>query len=181
MLLLTFTVAGDRYAIRATLIEQVLPPLPLRHIPGADPAIAGILDHQGTAVPVVDLTMLYDGNPSPRKLSTRILIVGFIKSEKRHRLGLLVTEATDTLSVDPSQLQNPNVAGGAAMGLGSVLIHDGEWLQLVQPEQLFPESLNAALFPEPAGAPEPSQLSEPAQTSTPELLSKPELPSKSAP
>lgn len=150
MLLLTFTVAGDRYAIRATLIEQVLPPLPLRHIPGADPAIAGILDHKGAAVPVVDLTMLYVGKPSPRKLSTRILIVGFHKNATHQRLGLLVTEATDTLSVDVAHLQSANVASGSQMGLGSVLIHEGEWLQLVQPEQLFPESLSAALYPEVA-------------------------------
>ena len=148
MLLLTFTVAGDRYAIRATLIEQVLPPLPLRHIPGTDPAIAGILDHKGAAVPVVDLTMLYVGKPGPRKLSTRILVVGFHKNDTHQRLGLLVTEATDTLSVDVAQLQSANVASGSQMGLGSVLVHEGEWLQLVQPEQLFPESLSAALYPE---------------------------------
>ncbi len=150
MLLLTFTVAGDRYAISATLIEQVLPPLPVRRIPGADPAIAGILDHRGAAVPVVDLTMLYTGSPSPRKLSTRILIVGFNKNNKLYRLGLLVTEATDTLSVEDTQLQNSNVASGSKMGLGSVLIHEGEWLQLVQPEHLLPESLNAVLFAEVA-------------------------------
>ena len=148
MLLLTFTVAGDLYAIEATLVEKVLPPVTLRRIPGADVAVAGILDYLGKALPVVDLVALYTGQACLRKLSTRILIVKYRKPAASHLLGLLVAEATDTINVDSTSLQSANVASGPHMGLGSVLVHNGRWVQLVQPENLFPESLDSALFAE---------------------------------
>lgn len=148
MLLLTFTVAGDLYAIEATTVEKVLPPVTLRKIPGADVAVAGILDYMGKALPVVDLAALYTGQPCLRKLSSRILIVKYRKSAASHLLGLLVAEATDTINVDSSSLQSANVASRPDMGLGSVLVHNGRWVQLVQVENLFPESLDSALFPE---------------------------------
>ena len=151
MLLLTFTVAGDLYAIEATTVEKVLPPVTLRKIPGADVAVAGILDYMGKALPVVDLTALYTGQPCLRKLSSRILIVKYRKSAASHLLGLLgllVAEATDTINVDSSSLQSANVASRPDMGLGSVLVHNGRWVQLVQAENLFPASLDSALFPE---------------------------------
>ena len=150
MLLLTFTVAGDLYAIEGKLVEKVLPPVILRRIPGADVAVAGILDFMGKALPVVDLAALYTGEPCVRKLSSRILIVKYMKSSASHLLGLLVSEATDTINVDASSLQSPNVASSPQMGLGSVLMHNGRWVQLVQPANLFPESLDSALFPESA-------------------------------
>jgi chemotaxis-related protein WspB len=148
MLLLTFTVAGDLYAIEATTVEKVLPPVTLRKIPGADVAVAGILDYMGKALPVVDLAALYTGQPCLRKLSSRILIVKYRKLAASHLLGLLVAEATDTINVDSSSLQSANVASRPDMGLGSVLVHNGRWVQLVQAENLFPESLDSALFPE---------------------------------
>lgn len=148
MLLLTFTVAGDLYAIEATTVEKVLSPVTLRKIPGADVAVAGILDYMGKALPVVDLAALYTGQPCLRKLSSRILIVKYRKLAASHLLGLLVAEATDTINVDSSSLQSANVASRPDMGLGSVLVHNGRWVQLVQAENLFPVSLDSALFPE---------------------------------
>lgn len=150
MLLLTFTVAGDLYAIEAKSVEKVLPPIGLRKIPGADFAVAGILDYAGKVVPVVDVTALYTGEVCVRKLSSRILIVHYEKAHASHLLGLLVAEATDTINVDSSSLQNSNVSSARKLGLGSVLLHNGRWVQLVQPATLFPESFNSALFSEPA-------------------------------
>lgn len=147
MLLITFTVAGDSYAIEAKMVEKVLPPVTLRRIPGADDAVAGILDYMGKALPVVDLAALYTGKACLRKLSSRILIVKYRKPAASHLLGLLVAEATDTMNVDSASLQSANVASKPGMGLGSVLVHNGRWVQLVQPENLFPESLDSALFP----------------------------------
>ena len=53
--LLTFSIAGEQYAVSIERIIEIVQPRPVTRIPNADPAIVGILSLRGTIVTLVDV------------------------------------------------------------------------------------------------------------------------------
>ena len=75
MLILTFTAGGNRYAVEAARVIELVPRVELRCMPHAPAFLAGLLDYRGTVVPVVDLGLLLGSSPCQDRLSTRIILV----------------------------------------------------------------------------------------------------------
>ncbi|WP_366146101.1 chemotaxis protein CheW [Paraburkholderia sp.] len=68
MLFVLFTLDTDRYVIDASQVERMLPlarDTPPKSIPGAPSWVAGVIDHEGTPLPVIDLPALTLGRPAP--------------------------------------------------------------------------------------------------------------------
>jgi len=53
--LLTFSIAGEQYAVSIERIIEIVQPRPVTRIPNADPAIVGIISLRGTIVTLVDV------------------------------------------------------------------------------------------------------------------------------
>ena len=64
MLFLLMQLDGDRYALDIRQVAVVLPLVDLRAVPGAPPAVAGIIDYGGAPVPVIDLAQLLANRPA---------------------------------------------------------------------------------------------------------------------
>src|ERR1700678_1819183 len=75
MLLLTFTVGPNRYAIDVARIVELVPRVDRRSVPHAPAFLAGLLGYRGNVVPVIDLCLLLDAAPCRDCLSTRIILV----------------------------------------------------------------------------------------------------------
>ncbi len=75
MLLLTFTAAGEHYALDVAGVIELVPRVELRAIPHAPAFLAGLLGYRGEVVPVIDLGLLLGSSPCPDRLSTRIILV----------------------------------------------------------------------------------------------------------
>lgn len=150
MKVLAFHIGRDRYGLRLAALVRVLPLLELKHLPLAPPAVAGLMDLNGRAVPVIDLCVLA-GLPSPADFyDTRILLVDYASPEGGvHALGLLAQQVRGVRDVQPQALVDSGVT--AAPFLGQVAGDADGMLQLVELEQLLPASLRAILF-QPAGA-----------------------------
>jgi purine-binding chemotaxis protein CheW len=57
-LALTFSVGGERLALDASDVAEVLRPPPLRRVPLAPPALAGVANLRGSVIPIVSLAAL---------------------------------------------------------------------------------------------------------------------------
>jgi len=55
---LLLPVHGDRYAVALGMVQEVLEPRPVTRLPGAPPAVLGILNVRGVVVGVVDTGLL---------------------------------------------------------------------------------------------------------------------------
>ena len=53
--LLTFSIAGEQYAVSIERIIEIVRPRPVTRIPNADPTIVGIISLRGTIVTIVDV------------------------------------------------------------------------------------------------------------------------------
>ena len=142
MLLLTFSLKGNRYAIDATKVVEVLPQVCLRKIPKTPDYVAGVFVCRGSVVPVIDMCTLIYKNPCSKDISTRIVIT--IQREKK--IGMLCEEVVETIRVSKESLCPLPVETGTTPFLGKLIKAEEELLQLVEVEELFGEDVEKAIF-----------------------------------
>ncbi len=148
MLLLLFQLGDETYGVAANLVTEVVPALPLRPVPGAPRGIAGLLDHRGQVIPMVDLCTITLGRPSRGLLSTRCVLVNYAMPDGSFRpLGFVAEHVTETLKVDPAALQPSPLAAPATPHLGPVVRACGMLIQCVDPQKLLSPEVRAALYP----------------------------------
>jgi len=150
MLLLLFQVGGDRYALDARRVVEVIPLLQLQRIPRAPKGVAGLFNYRGWPVPAVDLTELILGRPAGERLSTRIVVVEFPDAQGVARqIGLIAEQVTDLVRKESADFPDPGGGTGAGPFLGAVEMDRDGVIQRIHAENLIPEHIRGALFPEP--------------------------------
>jgi chemotaxis-related protein WspB len=165
MLFLLFELDGERYALDAREIAHVLPLAPVRPHPGTPPWIAGLIEHEGAPVPVVDLAMLALGRPARALMSTRLVLV-YDRAEsstaassaafnaspscpvQRH-IALLIECATRTQAFAATAFTEGGIATPEARWLGPVARDERGFVQWVKVDQLLDARVRALLFPDP--------------------------------
>ena len=108
---LTFCIGPTRFVIDARRVSQVVPRVPLRALPLAEPYVAGLLDFRGTVLAVVDLATRLFGTACASSLSTRIIIVRIQHSDREIPLGLIAEQVTELCQADvPTATESSDVA-----------------------------------------------------------------------
>lgn len=159
MLFLLFDLDGDRYALDAAGIVEVLALTPTKSIPGAPAWVAGMFERHGEPVPVIDVPQLALGRPARQLRSTRLVLVRYSTADSdapERLLGLLVEHATQTRRIERERFADPGIATPHARWLGPVA-NDGVGLvQWVEVQHLLCDEVKALLFPQaPSGSEQP--------------------------
>jgi chemotaxis-related protein WspB len=151
MQLLTFTVAGQTYAIESRRVVEVLPLVPARPIPHTPAYIRGIFTYRGRLVPLVDLGQRLATGPLTERLSTRVIVVEWLLAGRDpQRLGLVAENVISICSTEDAEASLPSLDFHDAPFLGNILRIGGRTIQLIAVEQLLPSDISTGLFPEPA-------------------------------
>jgi chemotaxis-related protein WspB len=171
MQLLTFTVAGQPYAIESRRVIEVLPLVPARPIPLMPDYVRGIFTYRGQLVPLVDLRSRFRAEGTtpaapPARLSTRVIVVEFIpsgaaptpgtgagdQSATPVRLGLIAEDVISIQSAAAADVTFSSMELGHAPFLGRILRLEGSTVQVISVEHLLPVELMAGIFPLAFGA-----------------------------
>ncbi len=149
MLFLLVQIGQDRYALEARQIVEVLPLVTFKRIPQAPTGVVGALNYRGAPVPVIDLNELAIGQPSPQRLSTRLVLVRYpIGSGGQHILGLIAERATETFRREPADFVETGVSAENAPYLGPVAKDERGLIQWVDVKKLLPPQVRDSLFRE---------------------------------
>ena len=151
MLFVQFSLGSDRYLLDSAQIERMLPLAPLKALPGAPAWVAGVLDYEGASVPVIDIAALALERASHERLSTRLALVAYARRDEEgvtthHRLGLLLEQATRTVTFDAASFSGAGIDTPHARYLGPLTRDDSGLLQWVRIEHLLPDDVQALLF-----------------------------------
>ncbi|KUY83908.1 chemotaxis protein CheW [Burkholderia sp. RF4-BP95] len=121
-LFLMFELDGERYALDAADIDEVLPLATAKAVPGAPEWIAGLLMRGGQPVPVIDVPMLALGRRAHALRSTRLVMARYrVGQPDRDRVvGLIVERATQTLRIDRTAFRASGVSTARTRWLGRV-------------------------------------------------------------
>jgi Chemotaxis signal transduction protein len=147
VLYLVVQLGGDRYAIEAAEVTEIVPLLRLKALPGAPVGTAGLMNYRGVVVPVVDLELLTSGVPTTATGSARIVVVHYLPDGGggAESLGLLVPAANDTIRLDPDSFVHGGMRADGAAYLGAVFATPEGVVQRVGVKALLSPELRAAL------------------------------------
>lgn len=147
--ILRFEAAGQSYGFEIADVVEIVPAVPLRVIPGSPAEVVGVLRYRENMVPVLDVTRLLTGRAAEGRFSTRTAIVRYQSLRgQSHLLGLLVENASQTITEDLGDLKPSGISSPAAPYLGELATYLGSTLQIIHVQQLIPEPLHELLFAE---------------------------------
>jgi chemotaxis-related protein WspB len=147
MLFLVFELDGDRYALEARELIEVLPLMNLKRLSKAPPGIAGMFDYHGLPVPAVDLSEVILGRAARHRMNTRMVIVNFpMAGDAPRPLGLIAERATTTAQLDAAQFNETGVSHGDTPCLGPVARDARGLIQWLTVPQLLPPAVCHVLF-----------------------------------
>jgi chemotaxis-related protein WspB len=162
MQLLTFTVAGEPYAIESRQVIEVLPRVPARPVPRAPDFLLGVFTYRGRLVPLLDLARRLGVAPPAERLSTRVIVVEFDAEPSAGgpatvRLGLVAENVVAVRAAEEADAALPPLRLPDADYLGRMLRIGGSTSQLLDVRRLLPADLVAGLLPPAAasGGPQP--------------------------
>jgi len=147
MLLLTFSIAGQPYAIESRRVIEVLPLVPARPVPQAPDYLLGIFTYRGRLLPLVDLARRLGLPPPAAKLSTRVIVVEFEPADRPGpvRLGLVAERVVELRSAAAAEATLPPLRLPGSEYLDRTLRLGGETVQLIEVGRLLPVEFTAGL------------------------------------
>lgn len=137
-------VLGDvHYAVPIARVREIVNPLPLTELPHAPPAIAGVADHRGEVIPVVDLRIRFGMARQPDQRRTKWVLV---RLDDR-TVGLRVDTVTEVFGQAGEALRPaPSLGSGDDVrGLAGVITHEGKMRFVLDLDRI--ESLTRNLEP----------------------------------
>ena len=142
MLVLMCEAAGNRFALDARQVVEVVPRVRLQTLAGAPAWLAGACVYRGEAMPVVDLAQLVKGIACPNRWASRVILVRFDDQDSTLQFGLIVEK------VAVGQLDAKPKAATVAPGLaawGKVLLDADGMFQLLDLRRLLSPEQRALL------------------------------------
>jgi chemotaxis-related protein WspB len=145
MLVLMCASAGNRYAIAARQVVEVVPRVRLESVAGMPDWLAGVCVYRGQVTPVLDLSYLATANRCPSRWASRIIMVHIGEGDSRLLCGLIVEQVTVAqLASGPESSADSPTPGVAPWG--PVLLDAEGIFQLVELPRLLSTERRAALL-----------------------------------
>ena len=126
---LTFSLAGEAYALPIRDVTEILEHRTLTTVPLAPPHVRGVINLRGRAVPVVDLLSRF-GHDAGTEVGRRTAIVivdlaaggGSVADGSARRVGILVDAVNSVMHLDADDLEPPPAFGSAATAVDAALV-----------------------------------------------------------
>lgn len=119
--LVGFTVGDVHYAVPISSVREIVNPLALTVLPHSPVAVAGVANHRGTVIPVVDLRARFGlGRTDDQRRAKWILV-----NVEGRTVGLMVDGVTEVFGTGGAELEPaPNLGtGDDARGIIGVASH----------------------------------------------------------
>jgi purine-binding chemotaxis protein CheW len=122
--LVGFRVGDVGYAVGIGAVREIVNPLPLTLLPHVPKAVAGVADHRGEVVPVIDLRARFGLTAANAADRSKWILVGI----ESRTVGLMVDQVTEVFAASDEELRPaPDLGGGEdERGIASVTSHGGE-------------------------------------------------------
>lgn len=133
-LALVLHVGDDAYAVACRDVISVVPRPRLRVVPGAPRDVLGVFVFRGSLVPVIDLALHLSTEPTPDRLSSRVVLV----RPGGRTIGVLAAHVSDVVRLT-RDVDHATMRSSPAMK--SVALHDGRAVVWLEPKALVPESV----------------------------------------
>ena len=122
---LSFMLGQDMFAIGILAVREILEYAGVTPVPQMPPSISGVINLRGTAVPVMDLALRLERQPSPIGKRTCIIVVEVDGGDGPFVIGILVDAVNAVLDIpaadiEPAPSFGAQVRADLLQGIGKV-------------------------------------------------------------
>lgn len=100
----TFSLHGERCAIDADLVRDILDVVPVTEVPNARPFVSGLINVRGRVVPLADPRLRLGMEPAPSTIDTRIIVIEADLGELT-LVGLLADKVYEVTEIEPADME----------------------------------------------------------------------------
>jgi len=133
---LTFTLAGELFALDIASVREVLDNAVITRIPRTVAFLRGVINLRGNAVTVVDLRMKFGLGRTEMTENTCIIIVEVVIDGESIVLGAMADSVHEVYDIDPAAIEAMGtvVEPGYIKGMAK---HDNSFIVIIDTEKLF--------------------------------------------
>lgn len=102
---LTFSLAGETFAIEAVKVQEILDLLPETSVPGSLPFVASVINFRGKVIPLADIRLAFGMEAGEKTIDSRIVVIELSLGDERTLIGIRTDKVFEvtTFSKDASE------------------------------------------------------------------------------
>ena len=132
MLVLLFYLGDVMYTMKCEKVREVAPLVKLKEMSHTPEYFVGLFNYRGVIVPVIDLRILIQGRPCEMRLSTRIILVDYVRDDNTpYILGLMAGRVTEAVKKSEDAFVSPGLSMQEAPYLGGFVMENKEMIQYI--------------------------------------------------
>ena len=132
MLMLRLYLNNVLYTVPCRQIREIAPMATFKKIPRAPDFFAGFFNYRGTIVPAIDLCRFMESHPCRMRLSTRMLLVNYIKHGNIPSVVALIADrVTEIIRIPPKNFIKPGIHTPASDFLGNFILDDEKMIPCI--------------------------------------------------
>jgi purine-binding chemotaxis protein CheW len=97
--------AGEMFALDATQVREILDPIPVTRVPGAQSYVSSVLNVRGKVIPLADLRVRFGMPPATITPDTRFIVLEIELADEPTTIGIVADKVYEVTDLDTSTLQ----------------------------------------------------------------------------
>jgi len=97
--------AGEMFALDATQVREILDPIPVTRVPGAQPYVSSVLNVRGKVIPLADLRVRFGMPPATITPDSRFIVLEIDLADEPTTIGIVADKVYEVTDLDTSTLQ----------------------------------------------------------------------------
>ncbi len=108
---LTFDIAGETFALEASIVREILDLLPETAVPGARPFVSTVINFRGKVIPLADIRFAFGMPPAPPTIDSRIVVLEVDLEGAPTLVGLRTDKVNEVLTLMRDHSEAPPRVG----------------------------------------------------------------------
>jgi purine-binding chemotaxis protein CheW len=97
--------AGEIFALDARQVREILDPIPVTRVPGAQSYVSSILNVRGKVIPLADLRLRFGMPPASVTPDSRFIVIEIEFAGEPTTIGIVADKVYEVTDLDTSSLQ----------------------------------------------------------------------------
>jgi purine-binding chemotaxis protein CheW len=97
--------AGEVFALDARQVREILDPVPVTRVPGAQPYVSSVLNVRGKVIPLADLRVRFGMPPASITPDSRFIVLEIDVAGEPTTIGIVADKVYEVTDLDATTLQ----------------------------------------------------------------------------
>ena len=108
---LHFELQGEVFALEAMIVREILDVVTVTRVPGAPRLVNGVINFRGKIIPLADLRLAFDMEPTEATIDSRIVVIETELDGEQHWLCFRADKVLEVATIAPASCEEPPMVG----------------------------------------------------------------------